>query len=1037
MISKDCTITIDKGNASVDEDVYLYKNDMNIQILFTIVNNKYRYTKNTAIDNIIENNKASYAQVKFKKGDIEIDFEEQETKEGAVVLLIKKELIDEDTELGDYSIQIRLFDENKTSVITLPPVENCIHIQRPLFEKAGEDTNIVDQALTDMAVVTYAEPISATNSDGTYNKKTWISKEKITTAELNRMEEGISDVSTQCKDIAKQIENMSSGLDLSKLNISTESVTNGTKLILTDGTITKDTIIPAVSITDNQLANIIQSKIDDGSLTGLFIENDSIGIDKLNSEIINKPKISKNLVLSYTEVEGRSEWQYNSYSTQTGRNTCMAVVEPNTKYYTLNNCINIYFADAERSNLGSSIQNKSVTEFTTPENCCFVHITYTSGENKQVVSASPVTEFIPNSNLNNAEVEMNKISNKLLPNVAVVKNIKNNRDMCADNYNFPNITTEFGNIYCPNVQIENGLIKVAGKERYISDFSLPVINNKLIINIKCKIAKTDVVTNGVWSILKNQKNTDNDVFYINSRSGASLQFKVQNIYIDLDVSYLLQDDIYYYYDEKLIADYDKNTLTLYHQGVLWEQKTFEVEPVDFGKFYVGYIDIPNVSNPDNPKLQIEEISFSDKYTYSNVLNDLEGNKINIDFNQKDNTVDEDFLQLSALQLPQMRLEGNIDNISTDNAVRVSFKYFSAYEKLKGYIEMDVQGNTSAAYPIKNYSMDMYEDSACTKKLKHIFPRMGGIETNSYHAKANYCDCSNMKNLAGARLYEYIMKKLLNETCPNNGMFAVDGFPIELYLNDNFVGIYTLNHKQSKYLYGMDNNAAARVYRAETGDGWSVFTDPGTGFPSKEEFDLIWESRVPKPKYLTNHNEIQRLLKWVNDCTDVEFKTNLEQYFNKNSLFAYVIAGTLFSWLDNYAKNLTLATWDGTIWYTLPYDMDMGMQSLTTDYLAKWEYDSKLWVKLKTNFLDEIKTTYATLRKNGLNYRKVYELIEDIPSMIGENGYVKDRQYKYESYPDYSNAYSNSIVDFDEYNAWVKTFIKTRFTNLDTAWGYSE
>ena len=204
MISKDCTITIDKGNASVDEDVYLYKNDMNIQILFTIVNNKYRYTKNTAIDNIIANNKASYAQVKFKKGDIEIDFEEQETKDGAVVLLIKKELIDEDTELGDYSIQIRLFDENKTSVITLPPVENCIHIQRPLFEKAGEDTNIVDQALTDMAVVTYAEPISATNSDGTYNKKTWVAKEKITTAELNRMEDGIAYNNTQFKDIAKE-----------------------------------------------------------------------------------------------------------------------------------------------------------------------------------------------------------------------------------------------------------------------------------------------------------------------------------------------------------------------------------------------------------------------------------------------------------------------------------------------------------------------------------------------------------------------------------------------------------------------------------------------------------------------------------------------------------------------------------------------------------------------------------------------------------------------------------------------------------------
>lgn len=266
MISKDCTITIDKGNASVDEDVYLYKNDMNIQILFTIVNNKYRYTKNTAIDNIIANNKASYAQVKFKKGDIEIDFEEQETKDGAVVLLIKKELIDEDTELGDYSIQIRLFDENKTSVITLPPVENCIHIQRPLFEKAGEDTNIVDQALTDMAVVTYAEPISATNSDGTYNKKTWISKEKITTAELNRMEEGISDVSTQCKEIANN----------QPTDLSLDSATNLLQLVNSKG---------------SKLGNGITLPISSGGGTSqyLHIKYSSTGAPQLAGQISDTP----------------------------------------------------------------------------------------------------------------------------------------------------------------------------------------------------------------------------------------------------------------------------------------------------------------------------------------------------------------------------------------------------------------------------------------------------------------------------------------------------------------------------------------------------------------------------------------------------------------------------------------------------------------------------------------------------------------------------------------------------------------------------
>ena len=202
MISKECKITVSGNTASIDSEIYLYKNDMNIKYLFNIVNGDYAYTKDSNLDNIINANKASYAQIKFKKEDIEIDFDVQETSNGKVILLIKKELIDEDTELGDYTIQIRLFDESKTSVITLPPVNNCIHIMRPIFEKVDGSTNVVDEAAVDEAIVTYSEPMEAIASDGTFAKKTWVAKEKITTAELNRMEEGIAYNNSQYKDIS-------------------------------------------------------------------------------------------------------------------------------------------------------------------------------------------------------------------------------------------------------------------------------------------------------------------------------------------------------------------------------------------------------------------------------------------------------------------------------------------------------------------------------------------------------------------------------------------------------------------------------------------------------------------------------------------------------------------------------------------------------------------------------------------------------------------------------------------------------------------
>ena len=204
MISRDCIITVNGNKATIDSDIYLYKYDKNIQLAFTITNSKYMYDNDDS-NNLIKSMQAAYAQVKFKKddsADIEIEFDIQATREGAVLLTINEELTDEDTELGEYTIQIRLLDSNKNSVVTLPPVESCIHIQAPLFEKMGSDTNVVNKAVVNKAVARYAAPLSATTADGTFNSKEWVDGDKITTAELNRMEQGIKTNSIQYKDIA-------------------------------------------------------------------------------------------------------------------------------------------------------------------------------------------------------------------------------------------------------------------------------------------------------------------------------------------------------------------------------------------------------------------------------------------------------------------------------------------------------------------------------------------------------------------------------------------------------------------------------------------------------------------------------------------------------------------------------------------------------------------------------------------------------------------------------------------------------------------
>lgn len=220
MISRDCIITVNGNIATIDSDIYLYKYDKNIQLAFTITNSKYMYDNDDS-NNLIKSMQAAYAQVKFKKNDstdIEIEFPIQATNKGAVLLTINEELTDEDTELGEYTIQIRLLDSNKNSVVTLPPVESCIHILAPLFEKLGADTNEVNKAIVNKAVARYAAPLSATTGDGTFNSKNWVDGDKITTAELNRMEQGIKINSTQYKDIANKLNSGNTGSTIEPLD---------------------------------------------------------------------------------------------------------------------------------------------------------------------------------------------------------------------------------------------------------------------------------------------------------------------------------------------------------------------------------------------------------------------------------------------------------------------------------------------------------------------------------------------------------------------------------------------------------------------------------------------------------------------------------------------------------------------------------------------------------------------------------------------------------------------------------------------------
>ena len=196
MIFTDRTIRVKKGASSIDDSIVLYRGDKDVEIRFTL-NESSPFRFGVGADpNIIEKTEAAYGQliIKTPNGLPAIFSEIAPTNGGKIVFTITTEMIDEITEVGDYTFQIRLLDESRNSRATLPEVVNGIEIREPIATEDVSTTNEVGVATVGYALTTAGTTEDAFDSQGNYNKTTWQTGDRITAAKLDKIENGIDGV---------------------------------------------------------------------------------------------------------------------------------------------------------------------------------------------------------------------------------------------------------------------------------------------------------------------------------------------------------------------------------------------------------------------------------------------------------------------------------------------------------------------------------------------------------------------------------------------------------------------------------------------------------------------------------------------------------------------------------------------------------------------------------------------------------------------------------------------------------------------------
>ena len=146
LIKKELTITIDGNTARLNEQLYIYQRDRNIDIYFTIIDSKFQFLGEDN-GNILTESTAKYATLRVLKPDnTKFISEKFEIIDKQIIFSITDDFSDQVEEIGIYKLQISLYD-TKQGKVTIPPIE--FTVLEPIFDDEEEVTTVSCRKVVD------------------------------------------------------------------------------------------------------------------------------------------------------------------------------------------------------------------------------------------------------------------------------------------------------------------------------------------------------------------------------------------------------------------------------------------------------------------------------------------------------------------------------------------------------------------------------------------------------------------------------------------------------------------------------------------------------------------------------------------------------------------------------------------------------------------------------------------------------------------------------------------------------------------------
>lgn len=383
-----------------------------------------------------------------------------------------------------------------------------------------------------------------------------------------------------------------------------------------------------------------------------------------------------------------------------------------------------------------------------------------------------------------------------------------------------------------------------------------------------------------------------------------------------------------------------------------------------------------------------------------------------------------------LGLPILELTGSMSGMSKENEVALDLRYTSPTLNFACVALMKWQGASSVGFPKKNYTIKLYRDDTLAKKQK-IDPFGWGAESK-YCLKANYVDFSQSRNVVSGRLFGDVVRSR-SELDPNLRLLtnggAIDGYPVIVYLNGDYLGFYTMNIPKDEWLFGMTEEGEDVRQAILFSNDWTASgaLDEAVRYDFSNGWDLEYCSTVDSTWVVDSFN---RLIDFVDRYRyDTQgFRAGIGEYLDVEATIDTMIMVYVSCARDNSSKNTLWVTYDGVKWIPSIYDMD-GTYGLfwngqvfnaPTDMLPSVANGGSvntavynvLWEAIFRHYRAEVKARYFELREGALSMENITRRFDGFFDSVPDVLYESERE-RWPSVPSQTTNNRAQILDFTE------------------------